>query len=94
MEVDMLSDPARFADAIRSVARDAHRTLAETPSPAALRRLSRRIARLSCALGDARGGPLDAWLESLGRVVWSAARRRVPAPTTPCRRRELCRMSS
>jgi hypothetical protein len=94
MEVDMLWDPERFADAIRSVALDAHRTLAETPSPATLHELSRRISRLSCALGDARSGPLGVWLESLGRVVRATTKRRVPASTTSCRRRELCRMSS
>ena len=41
-----LSDPARFAQAIRGLAYDAHRTLRHSPSPAALRKLSRRIDAL------------------------------------------------
>ena len=73
MDVNTLSDPARFAQAIRGLARDAHRTLRHEPSPAALRGLSRRIERLSSALGDRRGGPLGTWLESLRREVRSAA---------------------
>ena len=43
MEINTLSDPARFARAIRGLAHDAHRTLTHSPSPAALRKLSRRI---------------------------------------------------
>ena len=57
MEVDTLSDPARFAQAIRGLAHDAHRTLKHSPSPAALRRLSRRIELLASALGDRRERP-------------------------------------
>jgi hypothetical protein len=72
MEVNSLSDPARFAQAIRSLARDAHRTLSHSPSAAALRGLSRRIDALAAALGDRRGGPLGAWLDNLGREVRSA----------------------
>lgn len=52
-----LSDPARFARAIRGLARDAHRTLRDSPSPAALRALSRRTELLASALGDRRDGP-------------------------------------
>jgi hypothetical protein len=71
-----LSDPARFAQAIRGLAYDAHRTLKHSPSPAALRKLSRRIELLGSALGDRRGGPLGTWLDNLGREVRSAALRR------------------
>jgi hypothetical protein len=71
-----LSDPARFAKAIRRLAYDAHRTLTHSPSPAALRKLSRRIELLESALGDRRGGPLGTWLDNLGREVRSAALRR------------------
>jgi hypothetical protein len=79
MEINTLSDPARFAQAIRGLAQDAHRTLTRTSSPAALRRLSRRIERLSSALGDRRGSPVGAWLDNLGREVRSAAVHRVGA---------------
>ena len=67
MPIDTLSDPARFAHAIRGLARDAHRTLAHAPSAPALRQLSRRIEHLASALGDRREGPVGAWLDSLGR---------------------------
>jgi hypothetical protein len=67
-----LSDPARFAQAVRSLARDAHRTLTHSPSPGALRQLSRRIELLGSALGERRGGPLGTWLDNLGREVRSA----------------------
>ena len=70
---DSLSDPARFAQAVRGLAHDAHRTLTHSPSPAALRQLSRRIELLGSALGDRRGGPLGSWLDNLGREVRSAA---------------------
>jgi hypothetical protein len=73
MEMNAMSDPTWLAQAIREVARDAHQTLRHSPSPAALRRISRRIELLSCALGDRRGGPLVTWLDSLGREVRSAA---------------------
>ena len=73
MDINRLSDSARFARAIRGLARDAHRTLTHAPSPAALQGLSRRIERLSSALGDRRGGPIGSWLESLAREVQSAA---------------------
>lgn len=63
------SDPARFARAIRGLAREAHRTLRRPPSPAALCGISRRIDALTSALGDRRGGPLGAWLENLGRQL-------------------------
>jgi hypothetical protein len=69
MDIHTLSDPARFAQAIRDLARDAHRTLTHAPSPVALRGLSRRIEQLASALGDRREGPLGTWLESLGREV-------------------------
>ena len=64
MEINTLSDPARFAQAIRGLARDAHQTLTHSPSAAALRGLSRRIELLASALGDRRGGPLGTWLDS------------------------------
>jgi hypothetical protein len=73
MEIHTLSDPARFAQAIRDLARDAHQTLQHAPSQAALRGLSRRVERLASALGDRRGGPVASWLESLGREVRVAA---------------------
>jgi|ThiBio_1000_plan_1041568.scaffolds.fasta_scaffold01168_14 hypothetical protein len=69
MELDTLSDPAEFAQAIRGLARDAHRTLRYSPSAAALRGLSRRIDALATVLGDRRGGPVGTWLENLGREV-------------------------
>ena len=75
-KVASLSDPARFAQAIRGLARDAHLTLTHSPSPAALRRLSRRIELVSCALGDRRRGPVGTWLDNLGREVRSAAAHR------------------
>ena len=72
-KVASLSDPARFAQAIRSLAYDAHRTLNHSPSPAALRKLARRIEQLSAVLGDRQGDPLKAWLDNAGREVRSAA---------------------
>src|SRR4051794_25219940 len=69
MDTNTLSDPARLAQAVRSLAQEAHRTLKHAPTPAALRRLSRRVARLSSALGDRRDTPLGAWLASVGREV-------------------------
>jgi hypothetical protein len=80
MEINTLSDPARFAQAIRGLARDAHRTLTHSPSSAALRGLSRRIEHLSSALGDRRGGPVATWLNNLGREVRSAAVHRAESP--------------
>lgn len=71
-----LSDPARFAQAIRALARDAHRTLNHAPSRAALWQLNRRIEILSSALTDRPAGPLRTWLENLGQEVRSAAPRR------------------
>ncbi len=82
----LLSDPARFAQAIRDLAYDAHRTLTHSPSPSALRQLSRRIELLGSALGDRRGGPLGTWLDNLGREVRSAAVSRSGA----CRRTCIC----
>ena len=73
MEINTLSDPARFAQAIRGLARDAHHMLTHSPSAADLRRLSRRIELLASVLGDRRGGPLGTWLDNLGREVRSAA---------------------
>jgi hypothetical protein len=74
-----LSDPARFARAVRDLAYDAHRTLRHSPSPAALRKLARRIEDLSSVLGDRQGGPLRAWLDNAGREVRSAAIRQAGA---------------
>ena len=76
MRVDTLSDPARFARAIRDLAQDAHETLTHSPSTAALRKLSRRIEVLSSTLRDRRAGPVGSWLDNLGREVRSAAVRR------------------
>jgi hypothetical protein len=78
MEINTLSDPARFAQAIRDLARAAHRTFTHSPSPVALRRLSRRIERLSSTLEDRRDGPLPIarWLDNLEREVRVAAGRR------------------
>jgi hypothetical protein len=84
MEIDTLSDSARFARAIRDLARDAHRTLTYSSSPAALRGLSRRIELLASALGDRRGGPLGTWLDNLAREVRSAAVHRAGASSRMC----------
>jgi hypothetical protein len=79
-----LSDPARFAQAIRDLAYDAHRTLKHSRSPAALRKLARRIEVLSSVLGDRQGDPLKAWLDSAGREVRSVANRRAGASRPTC----------
>jgi hypothetical protein len=84
MGISTLSDPARFAEAIRGLAYEAHRTLTHSPSPAALRRLSRRIDLLGPALGDRREGPLGTWLDNLGREVRSAAVRRAGSYRPMC----------
>src|SRR4051812_26916564 len=84
MEIHALSDPARFAGAIRALARDAHRTLAHSPSAGSLRRLSRRIELLASALGDRREGPLGTWLDNLGREVKSAAVQRAGSSRPRC----------
>jgi hypothetical protein len=84
MEINTLSDPARVAEAIRGLAHDAHRTLTQSPSRAALRNLSRRIERLSVALGDRREGTLGTWLDNLGREVRSTAIRRAEASRPMC----------
>ena len=81
---DSLSDPARFAQAVRGLAHDAHRTLTHSPSSAALRKLSRRIELLGSALGDRRGGPLGTWLDNLGREVRSAAVHRAESYRRMC----------
>ena len=80
---DTLSDPERFAEAIRALARDAHR-LRHSPSAAALWGLSRRIEVLASVLGDRRGGPLGTWLDDLGREVRSAAVHRAGSPHPMC----------
>jgi hypothetical protein len=84
MTVNTLSDPARFARDIRGLARDAHRTLTDSPSPAALRGLSRRIEALASTLGDRREGPLGTWLDNLGREVRSAAVHRAESSRSLC----------
>ena len=97
MEIHTLSDPARFAQAIRDLAGDAHRTLAHAPSAAALRGLSRRIERLTFALDDRCGSPVGSWLESLGREVRVAAavnRAGASRRLGVLARRESCLMSS
>ena len=83
-KVASLSDPARFAQAVRDLAYDAHRTLNHSPSPAALRKLARRIEVLSSVLGGRRGDPLKAWLDNAGREVRSAAIRRAGASRPVC----------
>jgi hypothetical protein len=84
MEINTLSDPARLAQAIRGLARDAHRTLTHSPSAVALRGLSRRIELLGPALGDRRRGPLGTWLDNLGREVRSAAVHRARSSRPMC----------
>jgi hypothetical protein len=69
---DVLSDPARFAEAIRAVAQDAYQ-LRQSPCAAALQMLSRRIELLTSTLGERRGGPIGTWLDSLEREVRSTA---------------------
>jgi hypothetical protein len=69
---ETLSNPAVFAAAIRTLARDAHQ-LRQSPTAAVVWGLSRRIERLASALGDRRGGPLGTWLDNLGREVRSNA---------------------
>lgn len=84
MESNTLLDPAQFAQAIRSLAEDAHRTLKHGPSPAAVRRLSRRVELLSSVLGDRRDSPIGAWLASVEREVRSAAVRRANLAQRMC----------
>jgi hypothetical protein len=81
---DSLSDPARFAQAIRDLAYDVHRTLKHSPSPVALRKLARRVEVLSSVLGDRQSGPLRAWLDNAGREVRSAAVRQAEASRPMC----------
>jgi hypothetical protein len=78
-----LSHPARFADAIRALAQDAHR-FRHAPSPAPFQILSRRIETLSSVLGDRRDGPLGSWLNNLGRELRTAAVRRAKSPQRMC----------
>jgi hypothetical protein len=84
MEIHTLSDPTQFAQDIRRLARDAHRTLTHSPSAAALRRLSRRIEHLASTLDDRREGPIGTWLDSLGREVRCAAVHRVESSILMC----------
>ena len=84
METTTLSDPARFAQAIRGLARDAYETLRHSPSASALRELSRRIDVLMGVLGDRRGSPVGTWLDNLGREVRSAAVHRAVASRPMC----------
>jgi hypothetical protein len=84
MKITTLSDPTQFAQAIRSLAQDAHWTLRNSPSPADLRKLSRRIERLSSELGDRSGAPLETWLDSLGQEVKSAAIHRAASSRPMC----------
>jgi hypothetical protein len=84
MDTRTLSDPPRFAQAIRELARDAHRSLAHSPSPAALRGLSRRIELLSSALDDRPEIPIAAWLVNLGREVRCAAAGRAASSRRMC----------
>ncbi len=84
MGIATLTDPARFARALRRLARDAHQARSLPPSATARRRISRRIGLLASALGDRGEGPIGAWLDNLGREVGSSA----PRPARP--RRILC----
>ena len=76
--------PTRLAQAIRGLAHDAHWTLTHSPSPAALRELSRRIEVLRSALGDRRSGSLGTWLVNLGREVRLAAADRAASSRRMC----------
>ena len=84
METKTLSDPARFAQAIRGLARDAYETLRHSPSASALRELSRRIDALMGGLGDGRGSPIGTWLDNLGREVRSAVVHQAGASRPMC----------
>jgi hypothetical protein len=83
MPINKLSDPARFAQAVRTVARDAYQSR-HSSSEAALWGLSRRIDVLASALGDRRGGPLGIWLDNLGREVRSTAVHRARSSRRTC----------
>jgi hypothetical protein len=91
METHTMTDPAQFADALRTLAYDAHRTLRQSPSPTALCGLHHRVAALQSALDDRESGPLATWLHNLGREIRSAATHR-PRPASP--RPSLCRPSA
>ena len=80
---DALSNPARFAEAIRALAQDANE-LRHSPSAAARWRVSRRIELLASALGDRREGPVGTWLDNLGREVRCAAVRRGASARPMC----------
>jgi hypothetical protein len=84
MELTTMSDPARFAQAIRRLALETHHTLGHSPSATALRWLSRRIEALASELGDRREGPLGHWLDSLGHEVRVAAVQRARASRLRC----------
>jgi hypothetical protein len=86
MEITTLSDPAWFAQAIRDLAQEAHDTLTHSPSPAAVRRLSRRIEFLSSTLSHRRRVPVKTWLENLGQEVRSGAIQRATSsrPLSTC----------
>jgi hypothetical protein len=84
MEINTLSNPPRFAEAIRELALDAHWTLAHSPSAVALRGLSLRIEVLSSALVDCREVPIGAWLDNLGREVRCAAVRHAGSSRPVC----------
>jgi hypothetical protein len=84
MHVDTLSDPAQFAQAIRDLARDAHQTLTQSPSAAALRGLTRRIDVLIAVLGNSGGRELRTWLENARREVRAAAVHRAPLSRSLC----------
>jgi hypothetical protein len=84
MEINTLSDPTCFAQAIRDLARNAHQALTHSASPLALRELSRRIELLSSVGGDRYGNSLRSWLNSLGREVQSAAFQRAKSSRRVC----------
>ncbi|WP_435017578.1 hypothetical protein TA3x_005193 [Tundrisphaera sp. TA3] len=79
-------EPTSFAQAIRDLARDAHRALSLPSSPATLWHLARRADCLGSSLGDRRSGPPGAWLDSLGRRLRTAALERAGAARQFCSR--------
>ena len=67
---ETLSDPARFAEALRALAQDAYQ-LRQSPCAAARQMLFRRIELLTSTLGERRGSPIGTWLDNVGREVRS-----------------------
>jgi hypothetical protein len=84
MEINTLSDPTCFAQAIRDLARDAHQALTHSSFPVALRELSRRIEFLLSVSGDRYGSSVRSWLNNLGREVRSATIHRAEFSSHVC----------